>query len=44
MRVATSDGDLLVARVQPEGKRPMEARAFAASRPNLIGKVLSTES
>lgn len=37
MRVRTGEGDVLIARVQPEGKGPMAATAFAAGRPNLIG-------
>lgn len=44
MRVATGAGDVLIARIQPEGKRPMEARAFAASRPHLIGTQLANPS
>lgn len=42
MRVATGAGDVLIARIQPEGKRAMDARSFAASRPHLAGSVLRT--
>jgi methionyl-tRNA formyltransferase len=37
LRVRAGEGDLLIARVQPEGKAAMTAAAFAAGRPNLIG-------
>lgn len=40
MCVRTGAGDLLVARVQPEGRAPMAATAFAAGRRNLVGAVL----
>jgi methionyl-tRNA formyltransferase len=41
LRVATGTGTVAIARVQPEGKRAMEARAFAAGRPHLIGQRLT---
>jgi methionyl-tRNA formyltransferase len=41
MRVATGAGDVLVGQIQPEGRRPMDARAFAAGRPGLVGGRLS---
>jgi methionyl-tRNA formyltransferase len=41
MRVTTGAGDVLVGQIQPEGKRPMDARAFAASRHDLVGGRLS---
>jgi methionyl-tRNA formyltransferase len=44
LRVRTGEGDLLIARVQPEGKGPMVAAAFAASRPNLIGMRLGVNA
>jgi hypothetical protein len=42
--VRAGEGDLLVARVQPEGKAAMTAAAFAAGRPNLIGARLGKAS
>jgi methionyl-tRNA formyltransferase len=40
LRVAAGGGDVLIAGVQPEGKRLMDARAFAAGRTHLVGNVL----
>jgi methionyl-tRNA formyltransferase len=40
MRVRADDADVLVASVQPEGKPPMAAAAFANGRPGLIGSRL----
>lgn len=40
MRVHTGAGDLLIARVQPEGKGSMAATAFASGRPGLVGATL----
>jgi methionyl-tRNA formyltransferase len=40
IRVATGYGDLLIERVQPEGKAEMSALAFANGRPHLIGSRL----
>jgi methionyl-tRNA formyltransferase len=37
VRVRAGEGDLRIARVQPEGKAAMKATAFAASRPHLVG-------
>ena len=42
LRVRTGDGDVRIARVQPEGKAPMAAAAFVASRPHLVGTRLGT--
>jgi methionyl-tRNA formyltransferase len=44
LRVRAGEGDLLVARVQPEVKAAMTAAAFAAGRPNLIGARLGKAS
>jgi methionyl-tRNA formyltransferase len=44
LRVRAGAGDLLIARVQPEGKAAMTAAAFAAGRPNLIGARLGRSS
>ncbi|MGI8855169.1 MAG: methionyl-tRNA formyltransferase [Thermomicrobiales bacterium] len=43
MRVRTGAGDVLVARVQPEGKGAMTAAAFAAGHPNLVGTRLGDD-
>lgn len=43
IRIATGDGDVVVAHVQPEGKRAMDARAFAAGRRALVGMRLARE-
>lgn len=40
LRVCTGYGDLLVERVQPEGRPAMSASAFANGRPHLIGSRL----
>jgi len=40
MRVSTGYGDLVVERVQPEGKAEMSAVAFSSGRPKLIGSRL----
>ncbi len=37
LRVRTSEGDLLIARVQPEGKAAMTAAAYVQGRPETIG-------
>jgi len=41
MRVRAGDGDVRVARVQPEGKASIAAAAFASGRPGLVGTRLT---
>ena len=41
MRVRAGDDDVLVARVQPEGKAPIAAAAFASGRAGLVGTRLT---
>ncbi len=42
LRVRTGDGDVLIARVQAEGKSPITAAAFASGRAGLVGTRLAT--
>ncbi|MGI8690441.1 MAG: methionyl-tRNA formyltransferase [Thermomicrobiales bacterium] len=37
LRVRSGEGDVLVARVQPEGKSPIAADAYASGHPGLVG-------
>jgi methionyl-tRNA formyltransferase len=37
LRIRTGDGDVLVARVQPEGRSPIAAVAYANGHPGLVG-------
>ncbi|MHB8647118.1 MAG: methionyl-tRNA formyltransferase, partial [Thermomicrobiales bacterium] len=41
LRVRAGEGDLLIASVQPEGKSPIAAAAFARGHPGLVGMHLS---
>jgi len=42
LHVRAGDGDVIVARVQPEGKSPIAAAAFASGRPGLVGMRMMT--
>jgi methionyl-tRNA formyltransferase len=40
IHVATGNGTLAIVELQPEGRRPMQARDFLAGRPVRTGTVL----
>lgn len=41
LRVRAGEGDVLIARVQPEGKSPIAADAYASGHPGLVGMRLA---
>lgn len=44
LRVRAGEGDVRVARVQPEGRSPTDAAVYASGQPKLVGMRLTTRS